>query len=763
MSSCPTIGLSVSALATLLVFASCSNRVSAGISTSPAPPATELFAKSTWIGHPADYADYRAQPILRKTFVHEKGRGIIAICGLGQYRATLNGKPLADRNEVMLPGWTNTYKTCLYDVYDVEYVSGENVLEVLLGNGMYNVPAVNRYTKFVGSQGWPKLLVGGDIASDGTWEAAWSSLFYSHVYSGDSVNGGTEPWDWTATKEVDAPKGELRRSTFQIRTFESVPASSSKEVRPQVTLYDFAQNAAYVPSITVRGERGASIVIRMAEALDRDGMPKDAGGSDGTSCTYILTGSVDGETFEPPFFYRGYRWATVECSPAPGSHALPEVVSFCSKVVHADVPKTGSFTTSDRMLNKVRDLVLWAQKSNMMSVFTDCPHREKLGWLEQYNIHSDQLRWEWETDVVFAKCIQDMVDAQLENGMVPDIAPEFTVFDGGFRDSVHWGSSLILVPWQQYEWSGDDSLIRKFYPQMKAYLAYIRSISPEYITAGGLGDWLELSTNGGPAKGTPPELTATVYYYHDAVVMAKCAAMLGKADDATAFEIEAENIKAAFNKKWWNPETSNYAGGSQTDNAMALVWGLSDPADTPRIVANIVADVQSRGNAVTAGDIGYPFLVRALADAGRSDIIFDMTVNQEKPGYAYMVAHGETALNETWNCDPTLSRNHFMLGDIVDWYYRDLAGIRRTAPGFSAFDIEPQFISKLDHVKASYKPRRFDAIEVDWNRNDSGEIRLTVTVPKDTTAMIRLPGRDPVRQSSGTKTYFVPSKGERQK
>ena len=723
------------------------------ISTAPAPDAAALFAGSKWIGHPADYGRYRAQPVMRKIFSHAGGRGRIAICGLGHYRATLNGKPLADRGEVMLPGWSDTRKTCLYDVYDVGYVPGTNVLEVLLGNGMYNVPGTGRYTKFVGSQGWPKLLVGGDIASDGTWEAGWSPLFYSHVYSGDSVNGGTAPWGWTAAKVVDAPLGTLRRSRFQVRTFASVPAVSSKVVNDHLTVFDFGQNAAYVPSLTVKGEKGATVVIRMAEWVDGNGLPADAGGSQGTFCTYVLGGNPDGETFQPPFFYRGYRWASVERKPAPNAAALPEIIAFSSRVVHADVPKAGAFESSEGILNKVRDLVLWAQKSNMMSVFTDCPHREKLGWLEQYNIHSDQLRWEWDVGEIFAKCTRDMADAQLENGMVPDIAPEFTIFRGGFRDSVHWGSSMILVPWQQYEWNGDDTLIREYYPQMKAYLGYVRSVSPGFITAGGLGDWVELGANGGPAKGTPRELTATVYYYRDAVVMAECAKMLGKAEDEAAFREEAEKIKAAFNAKWWHPETANYAGGSQTDNAMALVWGLSDPAYTDRIVANIVDDIRMRGNAVTAGDIGYPFLIRALGDARRSDVIFDMTISPDKPGYAFMVKNGETSLHESWDCNPSMSRNHFMLGDVLDWYYRDLAGIRRTSPGFATFDVAPQFVPRLNHVKASYTPHGRGTITVEWIRDPAGPVSLTVTVPPGTAATVRLPGRDPIPLTPGTHTH----------
>ena len=723
-----------------------------------------LFNRSQWIAQPAELN--AAAPRFTATFtVDRDGPAPIAICGLGQYVATLNGKPLGRGDEFNLPGWTRTSKSCFYNLFQpVLKARSVNTLEITLGNGMYNVPHPGKglYTKFVGSEGTQKLIVGGVVKSAaGGWKVSASEIVRTHVYSGDDIDATADRSKTFPAVLAEAPKGVLREAPFVCRLQEVRKPVKTHRVSDEELTLDFAQSSAYVPTVTAKGPRGSRVEIAFTDvpALD-DRMRIRPLTRDLSRCLFTLAGTGRDETFSPPFFYYGFRYMRVRLLPAAEDGPRPALVSAEARVVSADMPRAGSFECSIPLFNRIHDLCWWAQRSNMQSVFTDCPHREKLGWLEQDNLHSDQIRWGWNANALFAKTCMDIADSQLSDGMVPDIAPEFTVFRGGFRHSIEWGSSSILIPWQQYEWTGDDSLIREYYPVMVAYHTYLRTFAHhpsrgDFIMAGGLGDWY---ADTGAVAGVPPRktsinLTATVFYYMNAKTLAQCADLLGKKDEAETFRAEAGKIKAAFNAKWWHPATASYENNSQTANAMALATGLADPAFAGGIVSNIVADVRARGNAVAAGEIGYPFLLQVLADHGHDGLIFDMTSVTNKPGYGYMIAKGNTSCHEAWDARTGSSHNHFMMADIVNWFYGSLAGIRRTSPGFKTFTVAPAFLEGLDWVKASHTAAGGE-IRVAWHKEGRG-VRLTVTVPPGTVATIRLPGKADVTQEPGERSYSV--------
>ncbi len=733
-----------------------------------AKDAGELFRGSQWIAQPDALG--AAAPRFTTTFkVDRNGPAEIAICGLGQYVATLNGKPLGRGDEFNLPGWTRTTKTCFYNVFTPALKAGEeNELSITLGNGMYNVqkPGPGLYTKFTGSEGEKKLIVGGVVESsvDG-WKVAPSEVVRTHVYSGDDIDHRV-PMDarqGVAPVAAEAPKGGLREAPFVCRLQEVKKPVRTMRVSDTEQTVDFGQNAAYVPTVVANGPRGSRVEIQFSEIPLGPGetrITKRPGGYGSTvaRCAFTLAGNGD-ETFTPPFFYYGFRYMKVLLFPAGKGGALPKLVASSARVVMADAPRAGSFECSIELFNQIHDICWWAQRSNMQSVFTDCPHREKLGWQEQDHIHAEQIRWGWNADAMFAKTCMDLADSQLANGMVPDIAPEYTVFNGGFRHSIEWGASMIQIPWQQYEWTGDDSLIRRHYDSMVAYHKYIRAQSQNparglFITPGGLGDWYQgtVSVEKRPLRKTSIDFTATAFYYLNAATLAKCAEMLGKGDEAAAFRTEAENIKRAFNAKWWHPETHCYENNSQTANSMAIAFGLSDPAETAAIVSNIVEDVRGRG-AVGTGEIGYPYLLQVLMENGQNDVIFAMTADTTKPGYGYMVAKGNTSCHEAWDARPSVSHNHFMMADIVNWFYGALGGIKRTAPGFKTFVVAPEFLPGLDWVKVRHAVAGGD-IRVEWRRVGGG-IEVKVSVPKGTTATVRLPGLPDTKQGPGDRTYAV--------
>jgi len=394
------------------------------------------------------------------------------------------------------------------------------------------------------------------------------------------------------------------------------------------------------------------------------------------------------------------------------------------------------------LFNQTETLIRWAQRNNLISILTDCPHRERLGWLEEAHLNGPSLRYEFDLDK-FSRCSVDaMSDSQLSTGLVPDIAPEFTVFSGGFRDSPEWGSSVILVPWQQYQFTGDDSLLRQDYGAMTNYLAYLEGQSSGYILSYGLGDWYDI---GPAAEGyeqlTPLGVTATAYFYQDAQTLAQIATELGNVNDAAKFNLLSTNIAAAFNNAFYSATNGYYATGSQTAQAMPLELGMVNPTNQAAVLATLVASVNSQGS--TAGEIGHRYLLRALTDAGRSDLVFNLNdltnYSPNTGGYGYMLSQGATSATEAWNADPTDSLDHFMWGNIIEWFYHDLAGIQSdsSAPGFKNVVIKPALVGNLAWVNACYDSL-LGPIASNWTLTNN-LVTINVIIPPGITGRIYLP------------------------
>jgi hypothetical protein len=731
--------------------------------------------KAEWIGA-APESPEAATLLLRREFTVKKGlkRAVAHFCGLGCFEMTLNGEKAG--RELFPPGWTKYDKTCLYVTYDLTSMlrKGRNTVGLLLGNGMYNVKG-GRYAKFTGSFG-PLKAIGQivleykdgtkeAVVTDGTWRVHPGPITFSCVFGGEDVDLRLEPegWNrsgfndaaWTKASILPGPGGKLKglsASAPPVLAFETFPPVGRKEIKPGVMVYDLGQNVSLMPRLKVKGQSGSVVRIIPSELLNADGSV------DRTSCAHgagpawwqvTLAGGGSGTWF-PKFFYHGCRYLQVECMPAvPGGK--PSVVkSIEGVVVHSDSEPVGEFKCSNDLFNRIHALVRWAQRSNMMHVLMDCPHRERLGWIEQYHLNGPSLRYEFDLSRLFAKGVNDMADSQLENGLVPDIAPEYTVFEAGFRDSPEWGSAFILVPWQQFEWTGDTDLLERHFESMKRYVSYLETKSSGFILSHGLGDWYDIGPmRPGYAQLTPVALTATAFFYEDAKILSQAAALLRRAEEARRYAVLSDSIRNAFNKAFYNPATREYATGSQCANAIPLVMGLADSVNRAAVLDSIVSDVRRRGNALTTGDVGYRYLLRALADGGRSDVIFDMINQSEKPGYGYQLKQGATSLTEAWNAERGSSQNHFMLGQIMEWFYHDLAGIQYDPgrPGFSHVIIRPRPVGDVKWVRASYNSVE-GKITSSWEKSD-GTFRLKVSIPPNTAATVFLPAgpQDEVEES----------------
>jgi alpha-L-rhamnosidase len=709
-------------------------------------------------------------PLFRRGFEIQKQvtQALLFVSGLGQYEVHLNGRGITD--DVLRPGWTDYRKRVPYDTYDVTTFlhPGPNALGVMLGNGMYNVEAVKgRYTKFVGSFGQPKLILQlclrfadgteTDIVSDKTWKTVSGPVIFSSTYGGEDYDARLEPegWDrpgfddrrWAAALEVGGPGGELFAEQIPpIRPSHVYRPAKITQPKPRLAVYDLGQNMAGWPEISVSGVRGSSVKLIAGELLAADGtvtqLSAHAFPDSQNSFTYILKGAGV-EHWHPRFSYYGFRYVQVERAPPA---RLPVLHSLDGQFLHDDVQATGAFTSSDDLFVRIHTLIDRAILSNMVSVLTDCPQREKLGWLEQTHLAATSIMYNYDVSRLYEKMSGDIEDEQQPNGMAPSIAPEYVAFVNAsgkstdFRDSPEWGSAAILSPWAAYQFYGSLENLREHYESMKRYAEYLGSRAEDHMLAYGLGDWYDIGPGEpGESQLTGKGLTATAIYYQDLTALAKISSLLDKTEDSAAFSAEAAAVKTSFNAHLFHPDTNQYDRGSQTANAMALTLDLTPEDHRAAVLANLVEDIRKHSNHVTAGDIGFHYVVRALTDSGRSDVLYDMLSRTDSPSYGYQLSRGATTLTEAWDTNPKSSQNHFMLGHAEEWFYRGLAGIDfdlSRAPD-ERIRIEPAPVDGISSASASFESV-LGRVESRWVRHGN-TLSMDVTVPPGASATVLFP------------------------
>jgi hypothetical protein len=711
----------------------------------------------------------KSLPIFRHEFRVNKRitEALLFVSGLGQYEVHLNGRGIGDA--VLRPGWTDYRKRVFYNTYEVTGLvhQGRNAIGVMLGNGMYNVEGIRgRYTKFVGSFGQPKFILQMHLRfADGTetivtsnksWKTTSGPIVYSSIYGGEDFDARREPagWDipgfsalgWMPALEVNGPGGKLVSEPIPAvhvsRTYEPVSITQPK---PGLLVYDLGQNFSGWPDIAVQGEAGSSIKIVAGELLDSDGLvtqhSANASPQSENSFTYILKGHGL-EHWHPRFSYYGFRYVQVERFGSPP----PIVHSLRGQFIHARVRVSGLFSSSNPLFGRIHNLIDTAILSNMMSVLTDCPHREKLGWLEQSYLAGASIMYNYDVSVLYQKISDDMQDEQQSSGMVPSIAPEYVAFldalgnSTSFRDSPEWGSAVILSPWAAYQFYGDIENLRAHYESMKDYAEYLCARTTRHMLAYGLGDWYDIGPKPpGESQLTAKGLTATAIYYQDLTALSQVALLLGKVQEASKFSDEAAAVKSAFNAQMFHSETDDYDLRSQTADAMPLVLDLVPEGHRPAVLANLIADIRRHANHVTAGDIGFQYVVRALSEAGRSDVVYDILSRSEPPSYGSQLARGATTLTEAWDANPNESQNHFMLGHADEWFYRSLGGIDfdlNRAPD-ERIRIEPAPVGDVSAASVSFDSR-MGLIDSAWSRSIDG-LRMDITVPPGATATVRFP------------------------
>lgn len=701
-------------------------------------------------------------PVFRKTVqVPRKLKSSIAyVSGLGHYELLLNGKSVDDA--VLQPGWTKYDKEAYYVVYDLTnaWKKGKNSLAILLGNGFYYIPPIKgRFQKHKVAFGLPKLKMkvvntyedGKQeiIVSDESWKVARSPITFSSMYGGEDYDASVLPASWTMPHYddrqwsnallVDGP-ALTAQEIEPVRVMqEFLGKNMQNDANGRSDVYDFGQNASGIVSLKMKGKPGDTVRVYPAELLNETGLPNQKHSGSPYYFQYIF-GKESEVEWRPRFTYYGFRYAQVQRRPAQNGSI--EILDIKAQHIRNGARQIGAFQSSDSLFNQIHGLIDWAIKSNMVSVFTDCPHREKLGWLEQLHLMGPSVHYNYDVARLFKKSLRDMRFSQTANGLVPEIAPEYVQFDWGgdmFRDSPEWGSSAILLAWYAYQWYGDTTFLTDNYPMMQKYADYLQNKAKDNILYQGLSDWYDLGPERpGVSQLTPKGLTATAIYYDDLKVLVKIAALLGDEEGKARYDSLKNEVHSAFQKTFYKAEEASYGSGSQTSLAMPLHMGLVDSSNRDAVFKNLVADIVIADTSFTAGDIGHRYLLQVLQQENRDDLIFSMHHDDTRPGYGYQIRKGATALTESWAALPNVSNNHFMLGHLMEWFHAGLGGLgqEKNSIAYKHLRIAPRLVDTLSHCNLAFESPYGKVLFQREDKNYTLEIPVnslcTIVLPTDT-------------------------------
>ena len=413
-----------------------------------------------------------------------------------------------------------------------------------------------------------------------------------------------------------------------------------------------------------------------------------------------------------------------------------------SEFITSSAEPVGKFECSNALFNETNAMIDRSVRSNLQSVLTDCPHREKLGWLEVSHLMGPSIFYHRDVLNLYRKICRDTTESQLESGLVPDIAPEYTRFSGGFLESPEWGSACVQLPNLLYKWYGDHVTERRQYETMKRYVRYLASTRNERgLAKAGLGDWYDWTAehgHRGASQLTPGELPATAFLFDNALILKDVAERMGKREDASEFDELAEQVRRDFINAYYDPTEHSIAKGSQAALATALYFDLVPREDREEVLANLVATLEEAQYRQSTGEVCFRMLVQALADGGRSDVVYRMINRTDAPGYGHMLKLGFKTLSERWD-KPGSSMNHCMFGQIHEWFHNSILGIRQApdSVGFKRLRLRPEPVGDLTSASGYYDSIR-GRVESRW-RIDNGRFYWHVTVPANAGAEVHVP------------------------
>ncbi|MGW4524065.1 family 78 glycoside hydrolase catalytic domain [Amycolatopsis sp. NPDC004378] len=703
-----------------------------------------------------------AVPLLAKAFTADRpiASARLYAAGLGVYDARVNGQPVTQA--VLQPAGTDFRKRVLYSTYDVTSLvrSGSNTIGVALGNGVANVPSTpGRYEKFAATIATPRLLAQLEltyadgstarVVTDPSWRTTLGPTTFSNWYGGEDFDARQAPsgWDapgtnlesWQPAQAVSPPGPQTVLSAQAAPPVQQAgtmrPVSISQPV-PGHYVFDLGTNIAGWEQLSVSGPAGTRITLYPGELLKPDGTVDEQSVTNNavtpTIWDTVTLAGTGTERWHPDFMYHGFRYLEVTGLPSP-----PSADTITGLPLSAASPPSGSVDTANGLVNAVHGITRQAVRNNLSGIPTDCPAREKLGWLEQDHLVFDTISRNYDVAAYYRQFLRTVADAQTDSGLIPDIAPEYVGFDGGFRDDPNWGSTIVLTAWQLYQAYGDTDTLSSLYPAMHRYFGYLQAHTTGNLvdySASGLGDWNAAD------EATTKTFTANYAYHQDAVAMAKISTVLGDQASATTYANLAQAIGGAMNQKFFHAAAGTYDEGTQADDALVLDTGIVPDAARQAVLDHLVGAIAAHGSHLTVGEIALPAVFRVLAAADRDDVLYDLAIQTSSPSYGYQVKHGATALTEQWD-GPTAgeSQDHVILGAIDAWFGSGLGGLGADpdAVAGNRLDIRPAVVGGLSHAATSYHTPYGDAA-TDWTRTGNG-LALHVTIPVNATATVRVP------------------------
>jgi len=714
--------------------------------------------KAKWIG---------GGKLLRKSFILRKKvkQARAYISGLGYYELRINGQKVGDYQ--LDPGWTDYEKIVLYTTYDVTVYlkEGENVVGVMLGNGRYNVKPYRR-----GSHkhyGEPRAILqikidfadGSQefIVSDETWKAADGPIIDDDIYDGEIYDARLEKdgWDtpgyddstWRNAKIMEQTGGKLvSGATFpKIRVVKMLQPVSVRNPKPNIYVFDFGQNFSGWVRLIVSGPGGTEVRLRYAEILNPDGTinikpNRTAKATD----IYILKGEGI-EVYEPRFTYHGFRY--VEVSGFPG---VPSIDNLQGIVVHTDIELTGSFLCSNQLINNIHKNIIWGQRSNLMSIPTDCPQRdERLGWMGDAQLSAEEAIYNFNMATFYTKWVRDIKVAQKEDESIPDVVPPYWSL---YPADPVYGAACIIIPWYLYVYYGDRRILEENYDVIRGWVDFLNTKTEDHILKfSKYGDWCPPGQIKSPY--TPDEAVSTLCYYEVVSLLSKIARMLGKIDDANKYADLAEKIKEAFNRIYLKEDYYMFLKDaldpilsitySQTINILPLYLDIV-PSDKRESVIKKLLDnlIVTHDYHINTGIVGTRYLFDTLTKYGYAEVSYKIITQTTYPSWGYMIKEGATTLWERWEylSDSGMnSHNHIMLGSVDTFFYKTLAGINAdpSNPGFEKIIIKPHVVGDLTHASASLKTIRGLIVSKWWREDNS--LTLEVTIPVNSRGEVYIP------------------------
>jgi alpha-L-rhamnosidase len=719
---------------------------------------------------------------LRKEFTNTNTvkRATVYISGLGLYELYINGKKIGD--QVLAPNPTDYRKSFFYNTHDVtaEIKNGNNAIATVLGNGRFFTMRQNYKTQKHNTFGYPKLLLQLEIEyangtkqtilSDESWKLNVDGpIRTNNEYDGEEYDANKEltGWDkagfndkqWMNAELVQAPAGKLiAQMSEPMKVMQTIKPVSIKKTASGSYIIDMGQNfAGWLKLQNIKGKKGDKITMKFAESLLPNGELFIANLRDAkVTDVYTLKGTGT-EAWKPSFVYHGFRYVEVS-----GFSSVPALNNFVGELVYDAIETTGSFTSSNTTLNTVYKNAWWGIASNYKGMPVDCPQRnERQPWLGDRVIGAMGESYLFDNAKLYAKWMDDIQQSQTDEGAIPDVAPAFWNY---YSDDVTWPAAFITISNNLYNQFGDVKPIQKNYASMKKWMWYMRDkyLVNDIMTRDKYGDWcvppedLNLIHAKDTSRLTDGKLIASAYYYKLLSYMQRFAKLTGNDADSKEYSDLADKMRIAFQNKYYNAAKQSYSNNTITANLLPLYFGICPDSLREKVFTNIYnkIKIESKGH-ISTGLIGTQYLFRGLTEYGQNELAYTLASNNTYPSYGYMAANGATTIWELWNGNtaaPNMnSQNHvMMLGDLLIWYYENLAGIRtdKTDVGFKKIIMKPIIPAGLDFVKASYKSPH-GLIRSEW-KNSIDKFEWNITIPANTKATIHIPANnaDEITESS---------------